>query len=496
MSQADPAAESHPVLPRVLGAATAYCVVVGSVIGSGIFMVPASVANDVPFLGGIILVWILGGLFSTAGALTLAELGAMMPHAGGAYVYLRAAYGKVPAFLFGWVEFLIGRAGSMATLAAAFARYFDQVAPPPAGVSDEIWQAGAAIVAIIIVTVVNVLGTERGGALQVIGTALKVGGVAALIGLPFVLNQGSTANLSPFWPSVAAGSWFSGIMTAMVGVLWAYDGWISVTPLAEEIREPERNIPRALILGMATLVAVYLGATLAYHYVLPIEEVAAASQGEGGIRKAVSAVYCKRLLGENGVLAISLLVMASTFISLNGNALTGPRAYFALARDGLLPRMFGRINPRFRTPANAVMAQGAWAVILTAVGTALLVTSPPAGAALPGPIRSAWSTLQKTPLYDILFTYVVFGEHVFYLLAIGSVFVLRRTRPDLPRPYRTWGYPWTPLAYVVAEIIFLGNTLLSESTRTPSLASLGIILAGLPAYLLFRRSSMLADQRL
>jgi APA family basic amino acid/polyamine antiporter len=142
------------------------------------------------------------------------------------------------------------------------------------------------------------------------------------------------------------------------------------------------------------------------------------------------------------------------------------------------------------------MAQGAWAVILTAVGTALLVTSPPAGAALPGPIRSAWSTLQKTPLYDILFTYVVFGEHVFYLLAIGSVFVLRRTRPDLPRPYRTWGYPWTPLAYVVAEIIFLGNTLLSESTRTPSLASLGIILAGLPAYLLFRRSSMIADQKL
>ena len=190
MSQAEVTDQKSVALPRVLGPAAAFCVVVGSVIGSGIFLVPAKIANDVPFMSGIIMVWVIGGLFSGAGALTLAELGAMLPRAGGLYVYLRVAYGALPAFLFGWVEFLIVRSGSMATLAAAFAIYFAGLVPHPAMIRNEVWQAGAATLAIAVVTAVNVLGTRRGGTLQVVGTILKVGGVIVLIALPFLLGAG------------------------------------------------------------------------------------------------------------------------------------------------------------------------------------------------------------------------------------------------------------------------------------------------------------------
>ena len=206
------------------------------------------------------------------------------------------------------------------------------------------------------------------------------------------------------------------MMAAMVGVLWAYDGWINVTPLAEEIRDPGRNIPRALMLGMATLIAVYLGMTLAYHYVLPMDDVAAANQEEGGIEKAVAAVYCRHLLGASRVVAISLLVMCSTFISLNGNALTGPRAYFAMARDGLLPRSFARVHPRFHTPANAVLAQGFWSILLTIAGTALIVVPPPTWPAArqdSSSVRSwAPGSSSTRPRSTICcYTYVIFGAN-------------------------------------------------------------------------------------
>lgn len=474
-------------LPRVLGPIQAFCVVVGSVIGSGIFIVPAEVARDVPFLGGIATVWIIGGLFSAAGALTLAELGAMLPHAGGPYVYLRAAYGPLAAFLFGWTEFLIARAGSMATLAAAFARYFVQLVPAPAGLRGEVWQAVAAVTAIAVVTVVNVLGTALGGKLQVAGTALKVGGVLTLITLPFVVGGGSVARLQPVWPAAFSGSVLAGMMAAMVGVLWAYDGWVNLTPLAEEVRDPGRNIPRALIFGMGTLIALYLGMTLVYHLVLTVPEVAASSTDKGA-EKAVAAEFCRQLLGTKGVVAISLLVMCSTFISLNGNALTGPRAYFAMARDGLFPMGLCRVHPRFMTPANSIMAQGTWAILLTIAGTAMIVAPPPsAESGLPGPLLAAWTKLNQTPLYTVLYTYVIFGANVFYTLAIASVFVLRIKRPDLPRPYRAWGYPLTPLLYVVASFLLLGNML--RQTPAESLAGVLIIVLGLPAYLVFSRTS-------
>mgnify|MGYP001115437270 CR=1 FL=1 len=490
MNSPTSAAPHSVTLPRVLGPLTALCVVVGSVIGSGIFIVPASVAKEVPFLGGIIAVWIIGGAFSAAGALTMAELGAMMPRAGGPYVYLREAYGPIPAFLFGWSEFTVSRAGSMATLAAAFARYFIQIVPPPSFVGGAVWQAAAACTAIAIVTVVNILGTRGGGGLQVAGTFVKVGGVLALIGLPFFVTGGSVSNLGPIWPERVDGSLFAGVMAAMVGILWAYDGWMNVTPLAEEIKEPEKNIPRAMIWGMAVLVSLYVAVTLSYHYVLPMAEMAAADEPQGGITKAVAAVYCKALLGGYGVIAISALVMCSTFISLNGNALTGPRSYFAIARDGMLPEWFQRVHPRFQTPAPAIFSQGLWAIILTAAGTALVVMPPPGSTSnVPEFLGSALRTLHKTPLYDILRTYVIFGATIFYMLTITSVFVLRFKRPDLPRPYRTWGYPFTPLLFILGSCVLLGDMLRNEQSRGQAVAGAVLMLLGLPVYFWFRKPS-------
>jgi APA family basic amino acid/polyamine antiporter len=448
--------------------------------------VPADVAHHVPNLGGIVLVWVIGGMFSLAGAMTLAELGSMLPRAGGLYVYLRAAYGALPAFLFGWTEFLIMRTGSMATLAAAFARYFAQLVPAPGGMREQVWQAGAAVAAIAVVTAINMLGTAIGGRVQVAGTALKVGGLVTLVALPFLVGGGRSANLSPLLPASLDLSLLGGMMAAMVGVLWAYDGWVNLTSLAEEVRDPGRNIPKALILGMGALIALYLAMTLAYHYVLPLPDVASLYEVKDG-SKAVAALYCYRLLGNRGVLAISFLVMCSTFISLNGNALTGPRAYFAMARDGLFPMRLCRIHPRFQTPSNAILAQGTWAIMLTVIGTALIVApAPGSDSGLPGFVVAAWAKLNKTPLYTVLYTYVIFGANLFNMLAITSVFVLRKKRPDMPRPYRAWGYPVTPLLFLVAALLLMGDMLRQKPAE--SMAGLSIVLLGLPAYWAFSRS--------
>jgi basic amino acid/polyamine antiporter, APA family len=274
-----------------------------------------------------------------------------------------------------------------------------------------------------------------------------------------------------------------------VSVLWAYDGWTNVTPLAEEIRDPGRNVPRALIWGMAVLIAIYLSMTLAYHYVLPMSEVAAASSSTKDFRHAVAALYCDHLLGWPGVVGVSALVMCSTFISLNGNALTGPRAYFAMARDGLFPAGLCRVHARFQTPANAVLSQGIWAIVLTLAGTFLIVVPPTVAPGWPQLILAAWQKLNETPLYDLLYSFVIFGANLFYMLAISSVFVLRIRQPDLPRPYRTWGYPFTPLLYVAAALLLLGNMVADHQSRVQSLAGIGIILLGVPAYWLFRRTS-------
>lgn len=474
-------------LPRTLGPTAALCVVVGSVIGSGIFLVPARVASNVPSIAGIVSLWVVGGLFSLAGALTIAELGAMVPKAGGPYVFLREAYGRVPAFLFGWTEFLVIRSGSVATLASAFAIYAaqPQLFPSPGGIDPRVWQAILAVGAIAAVTAINVVGTRASGSVQVVGTALKLGALGAMIVLPFAMGRAQATNLRPIWPTSESPVLFSGVMAAMISILWAYDGWVNATSMAEEVRDPGRNIPRALGLGMAILIAVYLSMTLVYHLVLPMSTIAAGASSSRGSGTEVAAVFCRALLGERGGLAIALAVSCSTLISLNGNALSGPRAYFAMARDGLFPEGLCRVHPTFKTPANAILAQAGWSISLMIAATAFLVVEPPSG--LPGPIARTWKTFHAKPIYDVMYDYVIFGGTVFYMLVGTSVFVLRRSRPDWPRPYRTWGYPITPLLYVAASLLLIYSMISNEKSRLEALAGLGIILLGLPAYLIFSR---------
>lgn len=464
----------------MLGFTAALCLVVGSVIGSGIFIVPARVANHIPAMGPIALAWVVGGIFCIAGVLTLAELASMLPRAGGPYVYLREAYGPLPAFLFGWTEFWVIRSGSMAALAAAFALFAAQLVQAPGGVNHTIWQSAIAIAAMTCVAIINVIGTKRGAAVQVLGTALKVGALLALIITPFLLGKTDLARWSPAWPERVDRDFFSAFMVAMVAVLWTYDGWIHVSNVAEEIRDPERNIPRTLIAGGLILMALYISTSLVYHLVLPMDETRSLAKpgADAGPLNPVSAVFFKRVVGDWGGVAIALVVMTSTFIALNGNVLSGPRAYFALARDGLFPKALGRVHQRFQTPAAAIVAQTLWAILLTVVGTALVMIPPPSG--LPSWLARPWAVLHETPLYDVMYTYVIFGGTLIYTLSIASVFVLRARRPDLHRPYKTWGYPVTPAIYIGAALVLLSNMILSQPFE--SLAGLGIILAGVPVY--------------
>jgi APA family basic amino acid/polyamine antiporter len=479
----EPTKPDRPRLPRVLGPATAYSAIVGSVIGSGIFIVPARVAEGLGSISLIVAAWVLGGLLTLAGALTVAELGAMLPQAGGPYVYLREAFGRLAGFLFGWTEFLVIRSGSVAALAAGFALYFGEVVPAPPGVPRAAWEGGVAILAMTTLAILNVLGAKVGGGVQVLGTVLKIGTMAAMIllPLPFLLGVARPENLEPMWPSASSGTIARAMLAAMVGVLWTYDGWINITALAEEIKEPERNIPRAAILGTLTLIGVYLGVTLSYHLVLPMADVARPPDGRN-----VAGAFFVRLFGLPGAWLIALVVMGSIFIALNGNALSGPRAYFAMARDGLLPHAISHVHPRFKTPANAIIIQTAWAAMLTAAGAIFLVIEAPGSeSGLPLWFRDAWGKLNRTPLYDVLFSYVIFGATFMYALTVASVFVLRRTRPGLARPYRTWGYPITPILYLTGAGLLLGNMLLE--TFAESIVGLGIILAGVPAFLVMRR---------
>jgi APA family basic amino acid/polyamine antiporter len=302
-----------------------------------------------------------------------------------------------------------------------------------------------------------------------------------MIVLPFFLGQANPKLLSPMAPKQFDFDLVKGIMLAMIAVLWTYDGWVNAASLAEDIKDPGKNIPRALILGLFALIAIYLGMTLVYHLVLPIDTI----QNGPGI---VSQRFMKTLIGDRGPMLISIVVMTSTFITLNGNALSGPRAYFAMARDGVFPRGLCKIDPRHQTPANAIIAQAVWAVLLIVAASAFLLIEPPSptmgadpnGKAVPSIWISAWKTLHEKPLYDVLYTYVIFGGTIFYGLAILSVFVLRVKRPDLPRPYKTWGYPVTPLLYTVASLILLGSMLYQSLFE--SLAGLAIVAVGIPAF--------------
>ena len=479
----DPDAQT---LPRVLTRFDAITVVVGSIIGSGIFLKASTVATELGSFVPIMAVWIVVGLVTLCGALALAELAAMLPQAGGPYVYLREAYGRLPAFLWGWTEFWIIRTGSLGALACATVIYGDILlqAMKAGGLLPAFLYArvplshgSQAVVALALtfsVSMINVIGTKWAAWVQNITSVIKVGFLVFLIVAPFVLMKADTNNLMPLWPTSVSISFWQAMGVAMIAVFWPYDGWINIGPVAEEVREPQKNVPIALAVGMLIVIVVYLGANISYHLVLPMASVAGS--------KGVASDVTQALLGPMGVWFAALFVMCSAFGALNSNLLAGPRIYFAMARDNLFPAAIRQVHPRFQTPAYAILAQMAWSLVLIVAAyawTAPQAADPTATAAQ----TIATPAIQPNPAgdaFDALTDFVIFGGSIFYALAVGAVFVLRRRRPDLPRPYLTWGYPFTPAFYLLIFVAVLVSLLVGKPLQT--IAGSALIVAGMIVY--------------
>jgi APA family basic amino acid/polyamine antiporter len=439
-------------LKRDLGLWGAVAIVVGTVIGSGIFLVPKTMVLKVGSPEMVFAVFVFGGLLSLAGALTYAELAAAMPEAGGEYVYLREAYGPMWAFLYGWTQMWVAKSGSIATLATAFfyylANFFPQldivIARLPFGL--EVRQGQLLAMAVIaFLAFVNYFGVKIGGEVQVIVTIVKVALIALIIVVGLTWGQGSTSNWHTSVPAVGG---VSGFFAALVAALWAYDGWNNVSMVSSEIQNPQRNLPLALIAGTLGVMAIYLLANLAYFYVLPAAGIAASDR--------VAAEVMRRIWGSGGANAVSIAAMISIFAALNGSVLTGARVPYAMARDGYFFKAIGVVHPKFYTPANSIVALSAWSMLLVLSGR-----------------------------YDQLFTYVIFASWILYGMATASVLVLRRTRPDMARPYRTLGYPIVPVLFVLVALMLIFNTL-RESPRE-SVMGLVLIAAGLPFYFYWKR---------
>jgi len=450
-------------LPRVLGPFDACMVVVGSVIGSGVFLKPAAIATALPYFGPIIAVWIIVGLVTLCGCLALAELGAMLPQAGGPYVYLREAYGRLPAFLWGWTEFWIIRTGSIAALSTGTAINVNVLCD---GRLNHQGQLAVTLAIVCFLSAVNYVSTRWSAHVQNLTSIIKVAFLAAIVVLPFCFGKTDTANLAPLWPAESSATLWSGFAAAMIAVLWAYDGWINIGPITEEIKNPQRNVPLALLSGMALVMFVYVTANCAFHLVLSMGEVAKS--------ESVAASMFGILAGGAAAKIVAFGIMCSTFGAANSNMLTGPRIYFAMARDGLLPHIVQRIHGRFETPANAILVQCVWTILLTTAGFAF--SNDPGGA------------------FGSLTDFVIFGGSFFYALAVGAVFVLRFKRPELPRPYRTWGYPFTPALYLLAFAAALVS-LLVGSPKESAWGSL-LIAAGVPVYFYMLRGAAARSARL
>jgi basic amino acid/polyamine antiporter, APA family len=426
-------------LPRKLGLIDATAIVVGTVIGSAIFLVPNSVARNLPSAWLILLVWTLTGVLSFFGALAFAELGAMMPDTGGQYVYLREAYGPLVGFLSGWALFLVIQSGGLATLAAGFAIYLSYFIP-----LGPVESKLASVLLIAAITVVNYRGVRLGAGVQRIFTFLKLAGLAVIVGSAFLVPRHIEAAASG--PVDFTWSRFG---VAMIACLWAYEGWNCLSFVAGEVKRPERNLPLALGLGLAVLIAVYLSANVAYLRVLAVPEIAATPR--------VAAASAQASIGPAGATLVALTILLSITGATNGSAMTSARVYFAQARDGLFFQAIGKVHPRFETPHVSLAVQGVWASVLAMSGS-----------------------------YERLYSYVIFAAWIFYGMAVVGVVVLRRKAPDLPRPYRMWGYPVTPLAFAAVAFWFVINTIVT--TPRPSLIGLAVVATGIPVYYIWRRT--------
>ncbi len=433
-------------LRRVIGFFGGTAVIVGITIGSGIFRTPPTIAGLVPHPLVIIGLWAAVGLISICGALAVAELSSLLPQTGGVYVFLRAAYGDAAAFVFGWLYVLVTTPAAVAALSTVFAEFLLNLL----GVSrDASTIQTIAIAAIVLLTSANVLGARVGTAVSEVTTLVKVTALAAIILGAFLLGKGSLSHLTE--GGVVHGD---GLARAVASVIWTYDGWIAVSMIAGEVVAPERLMKRIIITGMLVIVTLYVGANLAYVYMMPVGVMA--QQQEAIARTVMTAIT-----GPAGGVAIMLAIMTSVFGALNGNLLAKPRVAYAMARDGLIFSFLGKTHARWSTPWAALLVQGAVAIIMVLV----LVD------------------------FDTLTTYFVVVEWAALMFAVGAVFVLRRKMPDAPRPYRTPGYPWVPLFFVFGTIIGL-TAIVGGEIRVGNFSpiyGLAIAAAGFPAHHLWKR---------
>jgi len=459
MSEKKPDSSDQHGLQRSLGIWSAAAIVVGTVIGSGIFIVPSAMVKNVGTPLTVFAVWIVGGLLSLFGALSYAELAAALPEAGGEYVYLREAYGRFWGFIYGWTQMWVAKSGSIATFASGFFIYLTYFRPE----LDHVWAVvplplgeggsplpirygqllGMGLIAAL--ALLNYSGVRASGNLQVIVTCIKVGLIAAIIVAGLSSSRGSGANFHTTVPAIGG---IPGFFAALVAALWAYDGWNNVSMVASEVRKPQRNLPLALILGTSGVIVIYILTNLAYFYVLPASAVASNDR--------VAGEMMQRILGSRGAAGVSIAAMISIFAALNGSILSGSRVPFAMARDGLFFHRVARIHPVFLTPGVSILTLSTWAALLVLSGR-----------------------------YEQLYTYVIFSSVILYGMATASVIVLRLKRPSMYRPYRTLGYPIVPIIFVLGIACLVVSTLLKSPRE--SLMGLALILLGLPFYFYWKR---------
>ena len=419
-------------------------------IGGGIFLVPNLVARSLPSAPMIAGVWILAGAISLIGALACAELGSAFPSTGGQYVFLREAYGPFAAFLCGWSSFTVTRGAQSAWAAVVFSIYFSYLVPLTPVESKLV-----SLTVLAIFTWVNYRGAKLGAMFMNSFSLAKVVGAFVIIIPAILFGSHAAAAATPAVP----GASLSSFGVALIACLLAYDGWVQLSFVAGEIRDPQRNVVRALAIGTLGVTAIYLLANFAYMRVMTIPEIAASEH--------VGADAASRVMGPAGGTVVSVIILLSILGTVNGCCLTIPRLYFAQAADGLFFRRFADVQPRYGTPGFAILAQTAWASVLLITGS-----------------------------YETLIDYALFGIWVFYALMVASVIVLRRKRADVFRPFRMWGYPVTPLVFLAITLWFLGNMLVTKPG--PSFASVGLILTGIPAYFIWRRTARVgrADEKI
>ena len=436
--------DSPATLEKRLSLLDATLLLVGGVIGSGIFLTAGQIALSLRRADMFILVWVAGGAVSLLACLSVAELGGMFPTAGSQYIFLREAYGELPAFLYGWMIFAVVQTGAIASIAVGFALYLGSVVP---------WvnahQKITAILAIVFLTLINVLGVKQGSILVNFATWAKYAGMAALIALGFSFGKGSWAHFSEQLPNAPSGPTLGiAFGLALVSVLFAYEGWSYVTWVAGEMKNGARNVPIALIAGISAVIVIYVLMNAVYVYALPLATI---STSQAVVRDAASAMFSPRI-GN----ALAWVVIISTFGAMSSAILATARLTYAMARDGKFFSALGRVHPRFHTPHISLFAQGVWACVLAVSGT-----------------------------FGQLLTYAIFVMIIGYVASVAAVFVLRRKLPDHPRPYRCIGYPVVPALYILFGSAWVVNTVISLPKE--SLASAGIAVLGVPGYLYWAR---------